>query len=118
MPANATLYRWEDLPTDTPMALLERQRVIGEKMMISRVTLQKGCKVATHSHANEQISCIVSGRLKFTVGDDARTVTAGPGDVLLLPPHVPHAAEALEETVALDFFSPPSQTTGIDVHNS
>ena len=80
MAANATLYRWEDLTTDAPMPLLGRQRIIGEKTMISRVTLHKGCKVPTHSHANEQISCIVSGRLKFEVGDEARTVIAGPGD--------------------------------------
>ena len=116
--AAASVHRWEKLTTDTPMALLERQRVIGEKMMVSRVTLHPGCKVPMHSHANEQISCILSGRLKFQLGDDARTVVVGSGEVLLLPAHVPHAAEALEETVVLDLFSPPSQTTGIDVHTA
>jgi quercetin dioxygenase-like cupin family protein len=114
--AVASLHRWQELTTDKPMALLERQRVIGEQMMVSRVTLHSGCKVPIHSHANEQISCILTGRLKFQVGEEARTIVVGPGEVLLLPAHVPHAAEALEETVVLDMFSPPSQTTGIDVH--
>ena len=111
----ATLYRWDDLTTDTPMPLLVRQRVIGDLMMISRVELQKGCKVPMHSHANEQISCMISGRLKFVLGPDNRELVAVAGEVLHLPAHVPHAAEALENCVVLDLFAPPSQTTGIDV---
>jgi quercetin dioxygenase-like cupin family protein len=113
--SGATLHRWDDLPTESPMSQLARQRVIGEKVMVSRITLHRGCQVPMHSHANEQMSCVLTGRLKFSVGEDARTVIVGPGEVLLLPAHVPHAAEALEETVVLDIFSPPSQTTGIDV---
>ena len=114
MNAQATLHRWSELSTDVPMPLLARQRILGEKMMVSRVTLQRGCTVPMHAHANEQMSCIVSGRLKFEVGHPPRTVIAGPGEVLVLPAHVPHAAEALEETLVLDLFSPPSEKTGVD----
>ena len=115
----ATLHRWTDLPTDTPMPLLERQRVIGEKMMISRLVLRRGFSVAIHAHENEQISCIVSGKLRFHIQDGSggatRTVEVGAGEVLMLPSMVPHGAEAIEDCVALDLFSPPSQTTGIDM---
>lgn len=114
MPREVTLHRWDDLISDSPMPLIFRRRVIGEHVMISRVTLQKGCLVPMHAHANEQMACMVSGRLKFRVGPEEREVIAGPGDVLHLPPHMPHAAEALEDCVVLDVFSPPSQTTGID----
>lgn len=100
------------------MALLSRQRVIGERMMISRIKLQRGCKVPMHSHANEQISCVMSGRLRFSLQDGpggaARTLEVGAGEVLVLPSGVPHGAEAVEDCVVLDLFSPPSQTTGID----
>jgi len=116
--AGATRYRWSELPKDEPMPLLERRRVIGEQAMISHVTLQKGCLVPTHSHPNEQITCLLSGRLKFTLGDEGaasrQTVIVGPGEVMHLPGNVPHAAEAMEETVVLDVFSPPSANTGID----
>lgn len=111
-------HRWSELPTDTPMALLARQRIIGDKAMISRITLKRGCFVPTHAHENEQFACVLSGRLKFGVGADGspdrKDVVVGAGEVLLLPSNVPHSAEALEDTVVLDVFSPPSATTGID----
>jgi quercetin dioxygenase-like cupin family protein len=86
--------------------------------MISHVTLQRGCRVPTHSHANEQFSCVLSGRLRFGVGAEGspgrREVVVGPGEVMHLLPNVPHSADAEEDTVVLDIFSPPSERTGID----
>jgi quercetin dioxygenase-like cupin family protein len=116
--ATAQLFRWENLPKDSPMPLLERRRIMGEKMMISEVKLTKGCVVPTHAHENEQISCILSGSLKFGIGAEGsperREVIVRAGETLLLPSQVPHSAEALEDTLVLDLFSPPSATTGID----
>ena len=101
------------------MPLLERKRVVGEKMMISRLVLKQGCSVPIHSHENEQISYIVSGKLQFHIQDGpngaTRTVEVGAGEVLILPSMVPHGADAIADCVALDLFSPPSQTTGIDM---
>lgn len=118
MPQNAVAYRWTDLPMDAPMALLERRRVIGEKSMLSHVTLKKGCAVPSHAHANEQFACILSGRLRFGLGEPGgpayREVEVAAGGVLHLPSGVPHSALAVEDTVVLDVFSPPSATTGID----
>lgn len=115
---SASHHRWSDLPADRPMALLERRRVIGEKAMISHVRLAKGCLVPTHAHENEQFACVLSGRLRFVLGAvgtaEHRVVEAGAGEVVALPGNVPHSAEALEETVVLDVFSPPSEKTGID----
>ena len=115
---DARVLRWSELPFDAPMALLRRQRVIAEKMMLSNVFLQKGCDVPTHSHENEQISCILSGRLRFGIGAEGtaerREVTVSAGEVVVLPGHVPHSAYALEDTQVLDLFSPPSAGTGID----
>ena len=116
--SSVTFYRWSDLPTDRPMDLLERRRIIGDRMMISQVLLKKGCYVPTHTHENEQFAIIVRGKLRFGLGaDDApgrREVTVETGEVLHLPSNVPHSAEALEETLVLDLFSPVSEGTGID----
>lgn len=112
------LKTWTSLETDHPMPTIARQRVIGERAMVSRVMLAKGCVVPKHAHENEQIACIVSGKIRFALGepgsDDCCEVTANGGDVLMLPSNLPHSAEALEETVVLDVFSPPSEATGID----
>lgn len=114
----ATAHRWSDLTVDNPMPMLERRRVLGTHAMLSHVTLHKGCVVPSHAHANEQFACILSGKLKFGIGTpgslEHRYVTVEAGGVLHLPGNVPHSAEALEETVVLDVFSPPSATTGID----
>lgn len=114
----ANVYRWSDRPTDSPMPLLERQRIIGEHAMISRVLLKKGFVLQTHSHANEQFGIVLSGRIRFGLGaEDSPTrthQTLGPGEVIHFPSNFPHSAEALEETLILDIFSPPSATTGID----
>jgi quercetin dioxygenase-like cupin family protein len=116
--AAATAYRWTDLPRDRPMERLARRRIIGSNLMISEVLLERGCLVPMHAHENEQFACIMRGRLRFTIGawegQPQREVVVAAGEVMHLPSNVPHAAEALEETLVLDLFSPPSATTGID----
>jgi len=112
------VHRWNDLPKDAPMPLLERRRIIGEKMMISQVLLTKGCDVPSHSHPNEQFACLLSGKLRFGLGPpgaaDYQEIVLNRGEVLHLPSNLPHSAFALEDCVILDMFSPPSQKTGID----
>ena len=63
------LGRADGLQQQCWMALLERRRIIGDRMMISQVSLRKGCAVPMHAHENEQFACIVSGRLRFQVGE-------------------------------------------------
>jgi quercetin dioxygenase-like cupin family protein len=86
--------------------------------MLSEMRLTKGFVVPTHAHENEQFACVLSGKMRFGVGADGtaerRTVDVSAGGVLHLPPHLPHSAEALEDSVVLDVFSPPSEKTGVD----
>lgn len=115
---NARIISFADLPTDSPMPLIDRQRIMGDNMMVSRVVLHKGFRVERHAHANEQIAIVLSGRVKFLLGEantpsEHEELLVG-GQAIVLPPNVPHGAEAIEETLILDLFSPPSQTTGID----
>jgi quercetin dioxygenase-like cupin family protein len=103
----ATLHRWADIAPEQLNPLLTRQFVSGEKAMLSRILLKQGCLVPEHSHANEQISLILSGALKFIVSGETHIVRAG--EILVIPPHAPHSAEALEDTENLDLFAPPRQ---------
>jgi len=73
--------------------------------MLARVLLKKGCIVPLHSHVNEQLTYILEGALKFWI--DGREIVVRPGQVLTIPPNMPHKAEALEDTVDLDIFHPP-----------
>jgi quercetin dioxygenase-like cupin family protein len=98
---------WNDVEAEQLNPLLDRQMITGEKVMLARVLLKKGCVVPEHSHENEQLTYILEGALKFWIGGKEVVVSAG--QVLCIPPHLPHKAEALEDTVDLDVFYPPRQ---------
>lgn len=113
-------HRWSDIPSEELNPLLHRQLVSGDQAMIARFFLAKGCLVPTHSHPNEQIATVLSGALKFTLGEpnatEEKIVRAG--ELLVIPGNIPHSAEALEDTINLDIFAPPRQDwlTGDDTY--
>jgi len=99
--------RWKEVETERLNPLLERQLITGQELMLARVLLKKGCIVPEHSHHNEQLTYILEGALKFWI--DGKEIVVHAGEVLCIPPHMPHKAEALEDTVDLDVFYPPRQ---------
>jgi len=96
---------WSTVPIEDLNPLLQRHFVVGENIMLARVLLKKGCIVPEHSHHNEQLTYILEGALKFWI--DGKEIVVHAGEVLVIPPHMPHKAEALEYTVDLDVFTPP-----------
>ena len=108
--AAARLHRWEDLPRERMNSHLDRRLVTGTNMMIAHVYLKKDCLVPMHSHHNEQITYVLEGALKFLLGEDQNEeVIVRAGEVLTIPPHLPHSAEALEDTLDVDIFNPPRE---------
>lgn len=97
---------FDTIPVDHLNPLIDRQFVHGERTMLARLVLRKGAVVPEHSHENEQITYVVEGALRLTMGD-GRVITVGAGQVLVIPPNLPHSAVALEDTLDLDVFSPP-----------
>jgi quercetin dioxygenase-like cupin family protein len=109
-PATVKLYRWDDMPKEKVTDRIDRRLVVGERMMLAHVYLAKGAIVPQHSHENEQLTYILEGALKFWIGEDgAQELVVRAGDVLVIPSNVPHKAEALEDTLDVDVFSPPRQ---------
>jgi quercetin dioxygenase-like cupin family protein len=105
-----TWYRWDELPREKVSAMLDRRLITGDRMMLAHVYLKKGCIVPKHSHENEQITYILEGALKFWIGEDQQQeLIVAAGEVLHIPSNVPHMAEALEDTLDVDIFSPPRQ---------
>lgn len=108
--ARATRYRWEDMPRERVSETLERRLITGDRMMLAHVYLVKGAIVPRHSHENEQLTYILEGALRFWLGEDgAEEVVVAAGEVLHIPAHLPHQAEALEDTLDVDIFCPPRQ---------
>jgi quercetin dioxygenase-like cupin family protein len=96
---------WSAVEIEELNPLLGRQFVVGRDIMVARVFLKKGCIVPEHSHVNEQITYILQGALKFWI--DGREIVVNEGEVLTIPPNMPHKAEALVDTLDLDVFNPP-----------
>jgi quercetin dioxygenase-like cupin family protein len=98
------LLAWEGVKKEILNDKLWRKVVSGEKVMVARIWLFKDCVVPLHHHESEQISMIMQGALKFEL--EGRELMVRAGEVLVIPSNVPHSALAMEDTIAIDVFSP------------
>ena len=96
--------RWAEAETEWLNPSISRRLAVGEKEMLGYVWLKKGAFVPAHKHASEQITFIMKGALKFTIGGKDYLVKTG--EVLVIPSNVVHEAVALEDTDDFDCFSP------------
>ena len=95
---------WGETDVEQLRAGIGRQMLNGEAMTLARITLAAGATVPEHSHDNEQIANVLSGRVRFVIGDEEREIVGG--ESVLVPGGVPHRVEALEDSIVLDVFAP------------
>ena len=101
----ALVTDWTKVPVENVADGIRRQMVVGENVMVCRFTFDPFVVTDVHSHPHEQMTLVVSGKVKFTI--DGLAVIAAPGDVLHFPPNNQHGATMLdEEVVLIDIFSP------------
>jgi quercetin dioxygenase-like cupin family protein len=98
------LHDWDKIEREQMNPEFARQVIHGDQMTVARVYLKKGSTVPRHSHVNEQIMLLLEGKLKFVFDD--HEVIVEPGQNLQIPGHEPHGVETLEDSIALDLFSP------------
>jgi quercetin dioxygenase-like cupin family protein len=106
-PIHPRYVAWKDVEREQLNPLIDREMVVGNKIMLARVLLKKGAHVPQHSHHNEQVTYILEGALKFAI--DGKEIVVRAGEVLCIPSNMPHEAWALEDTVDLDVFDPPRE---------
>ena len=104
-PGKLRHLKWDEVEREVLTPLFERQLIVGQDVMLARILLRKGCIVPLHSHENEQLSTILEGALKFWIG--GKEIVVRTGEVLTIPPNMPHKAEALVDTLGIDIFNPP-----------
>ena len=78
--------------------------VHGDKTLFSEFRMKKGSKLPKHAHPHEQTGYLVQGRIRLTIGDD--TFEVSPHDSWCIPGDVEHCAEILEDSLAIEVFSP------------
>lgn len=100
-------FRWSNIPQEQLNDKLSRKYISGEQITLAQLFLQKGCLVPQHSHTSEQVSFIVTGCLRFLI--EGEEIIVRSSELLQIPSNARHSAEALEDTLVYDVFSPVRQ---------
>lgn len=104
MAPTVTLHRWDEIALEKVTEMISRKIVSGEREMLAQIYLKRGALVPIHTHDSEQMTYILQGALRFLI--DGEEIVVREGEVLHIPSRLPHQAEALEDTLELDVFSP------------
>lgn len=101
------LLIWDQIPMETVNPMMRRQIITGELMTIAKIYFEDGFLVPMHSHHNEQITQVISGLLKFRLGNNGeQAIDVGPGQAIVIPANVPHEALAVGDVVEMDMWAP------------
>ena len=99
---------WEELPEEMVNPSMTRKIVWGEKLMIARIKFKDGFVVPLHHHVHEQITQVISGKMRFWFGENKEQVMdLDAGDVVVIPSNLPHEALMIGEVEEVDTWSPP-----------
>lgn len=101
------VMKWDDVPMEEVAEGMTRQIVTGEKMTIARIYFDDGFTVPLHSHENEQVTQVVEGTMRFWFDEEkTKTLDLHAGEVMVIPPNAPHAAQMIGRVVEIDMWSP------------
>lgn len=85
-----------------------KELLVGRRALLVEATVEKGVITPPHRHNHESLCYIVKGRVRVSIGDDSWLL--GPGDAFLHPEGVLHTSEVLEDSIWIEFKSPPEKT--------
>ena len=90
---------------DPALPGIERKTLVhGDRTLMTEFRMSKGSVLPRHAHPQEQTGYLVSGCIRLTIG--RRSVEAHPGDSWCIPGGSEHGASILEDSVAIEVFSP------------
>ena len=92
-------------PVEMFPGVVRRTLASGDRATLVEFTVAKGTAIPVHQHEHEQVGYIVRGRARFEIGGETRELVEG--DSYLALSNVPHGVVALEDSIAIDIFSPP-----------
>ncbi|HEU4796762.1 MAG TPA: cupin domain-containing protein [Pyrinomonadaceae bacterium] len=96
---------WSTIPVEQMAEGIERQMLVGSRMMICRFRFKPFLVTPEHDHPHEQMTIVERGRVRFFIEGKERIASAG--DVLHFPSHCWHGATMMdEEVILIDIFSP------------
>lgn len=100
----ATLHRWDEIALEKITEIVSQKVIGGTREMLAQIYLKRGALVPVHTHESEQMTYVLQGALRVVV--DGEEFIVREGEVLHIPARAWHQAEALDDTLELDIFSP------------
>lgn len=92
-----------DYQTVTP-GIRMKTLCFGSITLMTEFRLLGGATLPSHSHPHEQTGYLIGGHIALTIGDETHDVR--PGDSWCIPGGVEHGATMLQDSVAVEVFSP------------
>ena len=83
----------------------EVRTITGERLQVLHQHVPANAAVRLHRHDNEQMTLVLSGRLRALVAD--QEIIVGPQEIYIVPANIEHSSEAIEDTVLVEVFAPP-----------
>ena len=99
--------KWDEIPAERLNDKFVRKLAWDGKIMVGLTLVEQGYVVPLHSHDNQQVTFVTSGKWRFNIG--GKVTDVGPNEMISIPANVPHTAEAVETLVAYDIFTPPRE---------
>lgn len=103
----ALVINASDISPKTLSRLAQRKTIAGRNLMITRYEAKAGAEFEAHSHREEQMGYVISGRIQFFVGEGEKPVVFQAGTFFRFAPHERHSSVVLEDAIVIDVFSPP-----------
>lgn len=104
-PTTAGYFSGSDWPrVEAAPGVHRRVLSCGERLMVVQFDIAQGAEVPPHVHPHEQVGHVVSGTMRFRIGDEEREL--GAGDGYAVPGGVLHGATGVTDVVAVDSFTP------------
>jgi quercetin dioxygenase-like cupin family protein len=84
---------------------IERKTLVyGDNTLLTEFKLEKGKILPAHSHPEEQTGYLVSGHIILIINGERHDIK--PGDSWVILGNSEHGAETIEDSVAVEIFSP------------
>ena len=96
--------RSDDGFTEAAPGVRLKTLVHGVATLMAEFHLAAGHELPAHVHPHEQTGYLVRGRIRLRIGDQTRELAAG--DAWSVPGGVEHGADLLEDSVAIEVWSP------------